>query len=93
VILKALGATRRRILLAHAAEYGLLAGATATLAVGAGTLTAWIAVTQVMAIPFAFSLAAVAEALAIATGLIFLLGGVGTAMVLSARPVPILRAE
>ena len=46
-----------------------------------------------MAIPFAFSLAAVAEALAIATGLIFLLGGVGTAMVLSARPVPILRAE
>lgn len=93
VILKALGATRRRILVAHAAEYALLAGATSALAVAAGSLTAWIAVTQVMDIPFAFSAAAVLEALAIAAGLIFLFGGIGTTMVLSARPVPILRAE
>ncbi len=93
VILKTLGATRRRILLAHAAEYALLTAATAGLAVLAGALTAWIAVTQVMAIPFSFSLAAVLEALAIAAALIFLFGGIGTSLVLSARPVPILRSE
>jgi putative ABC transport system permease protein len=93
VILKTLGATRRRILAAHLAEYLLLAGVTAVFAVGLGALAAWVALTQVMDVEFTFSWAAVAQALALSTGLVLLFGAVGTWQVLRARPVPYLRSE
>jgi putative ABC transport system permease protein len=93
VILKTLGATRRRILAAHLAEYLLLAAVTAVFAVGLGALAAWVALTQVMDVEFTFSWAAVAQALALSTGLVLLFGAVGTWQVLRARPVPYLRSE
>lgn len=93
VILKALGATRRRILTAHIIEYLLLAAVTAVFAVALGSLAAWITVTQVMDLEFAFSWAAVAAALALATALVVVFGGIGTWGVLRARPVPYLRSE
>lgn len=93
VILKTLGATRRRILAAHFLEYLLLAAVTALFAVLLGTLAAWLAVTQVMSIAFTFSSAAVALALALAIGLVFLFGGAGTWAVLRAPAVPFLRSE
>ena len=74
VILKTLGATRRRILLAHALEYLLLASVTALFAIGLGTAAAAIIVTQLMNISFSFSAAAVAVALLLATGLVYSAG-------------------
>ncbi len=93
VILKTLGATRRRILFSHFLEYFLLAAATALFAVGLGTAAAWLVVTQVMHISFSFSAIAIALALAVSMGLVFLFGGVGTWGVLRAPAVPFLRSE
>ena len=93
VILKALGATRARILRAHLFEYALLAAATALLAIVLGGLAAWIAVTQVMDLPFVFSWTAVAQALGVSLALVAVLGGIGTSRVLRAPAVPYLRAE
>jgi putative ABC transport system permease protein len=93
VILKTLGATRRRILTSHVLEYVLLAAVTALFAVALGSIAAWIAVTEVMKIPFSFSLSAVALALSLSTGLVLLFGGAGTWVVLRAPAVPYLRSE
>lgn len=93
VILKALGATRARILRSHLFEYAVLATATATLAIALGSLVAWIAVTQVMDLPFTFSWTAVAHSLGTSLVLVAVLGGIGTSRVLGAPAVPYLRAE
>jgi putative ABC transport system permease protein len=93
VILKALGATRRRILTAHAVEYGLLASITAAIAVMLGALAAWATVRFVMDLEFVFSPVAVLQALGIALALVGLFGGYGTWRVLQARPVPHLRTD
>ena len=52
VILKTLGATRRRILLSHFAEYLVLALLTSFIALLIGGLAAWITVSQVMEVDF-----------------------------------------
>ncbi len=93
VVLKVLGATRRRILTSHAIEYGLLASVTALFAVGFGALAAWIALTGVMDVPFVLSPTAVLQALGLALGLVMLFGGIGTWNVLRAPSVPHLRSE
>jgi putative ABC transport system permease protein len=93
VILKAIGVTRGRILLSHIIEYGLLALVAGLFAVGLGALAAWIAVSQVMSVPFAFSWWAVAQALGLAVALVALFGGVGTLAVLRAPAVPYLKSE
>ena len=93
VILKTLGATRRRIMTAHFLEYALLSGVTALFAVALGTLAAAIVVTQLMHIAFTFSVGAVALALGLSMGLVFLFGGAGTWAVLRAPAVPYLRSE
>jgi putative ABC transport system permease protein len=93
VILKVLGATRRRILAAHFAEYALLAAITGLFAIALGSAAAWIAVAHVMEIEFSFSWAPVFHALLMALALVALFGGLGTWSVLRARPVPYLRSE
>lgn len=93
VIFKALGATRRRILTAHALEYLLLAAVTAGFAILLGGFAAWIALTQVIDIPFVLSWPAVFQALGISIALVVILGGLGTLQVLRARPVPYLRSQ
>jgi putative ABC transport system permease protein len=93
VILKTLGATRRRILVTHAVEYLMLALASAAVALLLGTGAAWFAVTQVMHLPFGFSWEAAFGALGLAVGLVLLFGAAGTVAVLRARPVPYLRSE
>lgn len=93
VILKALGATRRRILTSHLAEYMILAAVTGVFAVLLGTLAAWVTVDRVMDVEFSFSPPAVLQALALAVGLVALFGGFGTWQVLKARAVPYLRSE
>jgi putative ABC transport system permease protein len=93
VILKALGATRARILSAHATEYALLAMIATVLALLLGGLAAWLITTRIMDLPFVFSGAAVLQALGVSLALIALIGGLGTWRVLKAPPVPYLRSE
>jgi len=93
VVLKVLGATRRRVLTAHVLEYLLLALVAGLFAAALGTFAAWIAVGEVMRIPFTFSAVAVARALALAVGLVLLFGALGTWAVLRARPALVLRSE
>lgn len=93
VILKVLGATRRRILVSHFAEYLMLAAATAMFAVLLGAIAAYVAVRHVMDIEFTLAWMPVAQALLLALGLVALFGGFGTWAVLRARPVPYLRSE
>lgn len=93
VILRTIGARRGQILRAHAVEYGLLAVIAALVAIVIGTLIAYVAVTQVMDLPFVFSAQSVLMTLAVAAGLIAIFGGFGTQAVLRARPVPYLRSE
>jgi len=93
VILKALGATRRRILAAHATEYALLALIAATLALLLGGIAAWLITTRIMTLQFVFSGTAVLQVLGLSLALIALIGGLGTWRVLRAPPVPYLRSE
>jgi putative ABC transport system permease protein len=93
VILKVLGATSRRILLSHLAEYLVLALLTSLIALLIGSLSAWIVLSWVMDVEFSFSAPAAAQATLAATGLVALFGAFGTWRVLRARPVPYLRSE
>ncbi len=93
VILKTLGATRRRILMSHLVEYLVLALFTSVVALAIGSSAAWITLTKVMDVDFVFSPRAAAEAMLLATGLVVIFGGYGTWRVLKAPPVPHLRSE
>src|SRR5581483_10532618 len=92
VILKTLGATSRRILLSHLAEYLILALLTSFIALLIGSLAAWIVVHWIMTVDFTFSGLAAAQAVLVATVLVALFGGFGTWRVLRAPPVPYLRS-
>ncbi|MBA4026583.1 MAG: hypothetical protein C0482_29945, partial [Gordonia sp.] len=93
VILKTLGATRRRILTAHLIEYMSLAVIAALFAVALGAGAAWATLRLVMDVEFTFSWPAVFQALGLAAGLVAMFGGWGTWQVLRAPPVPYLRSE
>lgn len=93
VVLKVLGATSRRILLSHLAEYAALAILTSFISLLIGSLAAWVTVSRVMDVEFTFSIRAAAEAILAATALVAVFGGFGTWRVLRARPVPYLRSE
>jgi putative ABC transport system permease protein len=93
VILKTLGATRRRILASHMVEYLILALLTSLISLLVGTLAAWITVSRVMDFAFTFSGGAAAEAVLVALALVVVFGAYGTWRVLRAPPVPYLRAE
>jgi putative ABC transport system permease protein len=93
VILKALGATRARILSAHATEYALLALVAATLAILLGGFAAWLITTKLMDLPFTLSVQAIVQALGLSMALIAVVGGLGTWRVLRSPAVPYLRSE
>jgi len=92
-ILKALGATRRRILLSHLLEYVLLAVLTSFISFLIGTAAAWLAVTQAMELEFTFSLWAALQTMGLATLLVAAFGAFGTWRVLKAPTIPYLRAD
>jgi putative ABC transport system permease protein len=93
VILKTLGATRRRILTSHLIEYAILALATSAIALLAGSIAAWITTTRIMDFGFTFSWRTAAEAIGLALVLVAALGGYGTWRVLREPAVPYLRSE
>jgi putative ABC transport system permease protein len=91
VILKTLGATRRRLTAAFLIEYALIGAATAVFGMAAGALAAYFIVTRVMALDFAFAWGpALATALA---ALVFtvLLGLIGSWRILGQKPASVLR--
>ena len=91
VVLKVLGATRRRLLLAYVLEYGALGAATAAFGILAGTLAGWGIVARVMRLDFrpdpvgALMVAGLAVAFAVIVGL------AGTWRILGQKPAPYLR--
>jgi putative ABC transport system permease protein len=93
VILKTLGATRRRILTSHLLEYAILALATSVIALVAGAISAWITTSSVMDFSFSFSWRTAAEAILLALALVAVFGGYGTWRVLREPAVPYLRSE
>jgi putative ABC transport system permease protein len=93
VLLKAIGGTRRQILMIHLVEYLVLATVTAAVALGIGALGAWAVLTHLMRVEFTFSWSAVAQALLLSCALVVVMGMAGTARVLSARSTSYLRGE
>jgi putative ABC transport system permease protein len=91
VILKTLGATRRRLLSAYVIEYALIGAATALFGMLAGSLAAWLIVTELMHLRFAWlpvpALLATVGALVVTVGL----GLLGTLRALGQKPAPVLR--
>jgi putative ABC transport system permease protein len=92
VVLKCIGATRRKLLLSDLVEYGFLAAISAVLAIVIGSVSAWIVCVYVLEVPFVLSAVALLSAVIVALGLILTFGLIGTWRVLAARPVPYLRA-
>jgi putative ABC transport system permease protein len=91
VILKTLGATRGRLLGAYALEYLLLGAATALFGVAAGSMAAWVVVTSVMNLTFAW-LPAPAAAAAFGSVLVTVAFGlIGTFAALGHKPATVLR--
>ena len=91
-ILKVLGATRARIALVYAIEYGVLGLATGMIALLAGTLAGWVIAFAILDVPFTFDAQAVLITVvggAAATLLFGLLGALGA---LSVRPAQRLRS-
>ncbi len=93
VVLRTLGASKRRIIGAHLVEYLGLAVSLSLVAGVLGTLVAYIVVNQVMDLSFSLSLRALLQPSAIETILVAALGAIGTLRVLSAKPAHYLRSE
>jgi len=93
VVLKVLGATRRKILKAYIWEYALLGLGTALVAALAGTISAWLVITQVMEAPWSFLPITLGVTVVAATLVTVSLGLIGTWNALSAKAAPVLRAQ
>ena len=91
VILKTLGATRKRLIAAFGLEYLLIGLATAVFGVIAGSIAAWAVLTGVMNMRFSFiaETAALSAFGALVVTLAF--GLYGTWRVLGEKPAPVLR--
>jgi len=91
VILRTLGATRRRLLAAYALEYLLLGLATAVFGVAVGSVAAFFVVRDVMNLSFVWlplpAIAAAVGALVVTVAL----GLLGTFTALGHKPAPVLR--
>lgn len=91
VILKTLGATRRRLILAYSLEYALIGFATAIFALFAGSLAAWFVITQIMQGSFAFLPGTAITAILLALVFTVGFGLIGTWKVLGEKPAGVLR--
>lgn len=93
VILKTLGATRRKLLAGILIEYGLLGLATGFFALFAGGLAAWFVLTQVMEFEdFAWYGLAAGQAVLLGLVITVILGLIGTWRILNEKPARHLRS-
>ncbi len=91
VILKTLGATRPRLVLAYGLEYAVLGFITACLAVVAGAVAAFYVVEEVMHFGYVFDPLAASLAAGVAVALTVVFGLVGTWRALGEKPAAVLR--
>lgn len=91
VILKTLGATRRRILGAFLLEYAMLGLAAAVFGLAAGSLAAFAVLEYVMTAGFTFLPSVAFGAVGVALVLTVGLGLIGTWQILGQKPAPVLR--
>jgi putative ABC transport system permease protein len=91
VVLRTFGASRAQLLAAFALEYLLLGLVTALFGVAAGSAAAWLVVTEVMNLGFAWTPAPAAAAAFGALLLPVAFGLIGTFSVLGQKPAPVLR--
>lgn len=91
VILKTLGATRQTLVLALLAEYCLLGLITGLLALGFGSLAAWLVIAQGMNIEFVFHPRAAVLTVGLALLITTSCGAAGIWRILGARPLSALR--
>jgi putative ABC transport system permease protein len=93
VILRTLGAAKRRIVMAHLLEYLGLALCLSAIAATLGLAAAYVIVTQVMKLSFSLSVVSLLQPSVLETIFVVALGAAGTLRVLSAKPVHYLRSE
>ncbi len=91
VVLRMLGATRRRLIAAYVLEYVLIGLATALVGVAAGSLAALMVMTKVMDLSFVWLPLPAAGAALAALALTIAFGLVGTVTALGQKPAPVLR--
>jgi putative ABC transport system permease protein len=91
VILKTLGATRRRLLVAYTIEYLLIGAATAIFGVISGSLAAWLIVAQLMHLGFVWLAWPAISSVLAAVAVTVVLGLAGTYAALGQKPAPVLR--
>jgi len=90
-VLKVLGATRARIAAIYALEYGLIGMLTGLVALGAGTLAAWVIVRVWFDLPFAFDPGAALLTVIGGGAATLLFGLLGAWRALTAKPAALLR--
>jgi putative ABC transport system permease protein len=93
VVFKVLGATRRRLALVFAVEYGLLGLVTGVLAAGVGTLTAWAVVKFLMHMEWIFLPGTLAVTLILCILVTLAVGFLGTWRALGHSAAPFLRND
>ena len=91
VVLRMLGATRWRLLAAYALEYLLIGLAAAIVGVAAGSLAAYLVMTEVMNLSFTWLPVPALTATICAAALTIAFGLVGTFSALGQKPAPVLR--
>lgn len=91
MIMKVLGASRRRVIGAFAVEYLMIGFAAALFGLIAGALAAFVVVTQVMDMEFYLDWAGALLAAVLALLLTVILGLIGTYRLTGLKPAPVLR--
>jgi putative ABC transport system permease protein len=91
VILKTLGATRAWLVAAYGLEYLLLGIATALFGVAAGSIAAWLVVTEMMTLPFVWLPTPAVSAAFGVLAVTVIFGLLGTFVALGHKPATVLR--
>ncbi|MEZ0223149.1 MAG: ABC transporter permease [Alphaproteobacteria bacterium] len=93
VVLKVLGAGRRRILFTFLLEYGITGAVTVFIAAALGSIAAWAMLEFVMNMPWKFSARPLVAVAALCLGITLVAGFSGTWRALRQKPAAYLRAQ